>query len=106
MRSCCRRPNGPPGCCAILRRSSCRPALDDFYVRYELNAYTDAPQEMLNIYSNLHQNIQDAFNEFEVQIMSPHYVLDPRSPAVVPKERWYEPPAKPTGENSGGRRRL
>jgi len=69
-------------------------ALDDFYVRYELNAYTDAPQEMLNIYSDLHQNIQDAFNEFEVQIMSPHYVLDPRAPAIVPKGRWYEPPAK------------
>jgi len=70
-------------------------ALDDFYVRYELNAYTDAPQEMMNIYSELHQNIQDAFNEFEVQIMSPHYVFDPRSPAVVPKSRWYEAPAKP-----------
>ena len=78
-------------------------ALDDFYVRYELNAYTDAPQEMLNIYSDLHQNIQDAFNEFEVQIMSPHYVLDPRSPAVVPRERWYEPPAKPSGEDVGER---
>ena len=75
-------------------------ALDDFYVRYELNAYTDAPQEMLNIYSDLHQNIQDAFNEFEVQIMSPHYVFDPRSPAIVPKERWYVPPAKPPGENA------
>lgn len=73
-------------------------ALDDFYVRYELNAYTDAPHEMLNIYSELHQNIQDAFNEFEVQIMSPHYVLDPRSPAIVPKEHWYKDPAKPPGE--------
>ncbi len=75
-------------------------ALDDFYVRYELNAYTDAPQEMLNIYSDLHLNIQDAFNEYEVQIMSPHYMLDPKSPAVVPKERWYEPPAKPPGEST------
>ena len=72
-------------------------ALDDFYVRYELNAYTDAPQEMLTIYSDLHQNIQDAFNEFEVQIMSPHYVLDPRSPAIVPKAHWYQPPARAPG---------
>ena len=72
--------------------------LDDFYVRYELNAYIDDPREMLNIYSDLHQNIQDAFNEFEVQIMSPHYVFDPRSPAIVPRERWYEPPARPPGE--------
>jgi small-conductance mechanosensitive channel len=75
-------------------------ALDDFYVRYELNAYTETPQHMLNIYSDLHQNIQDAFNEFEVQIMSPHYVLDPRSPAIVPKEHWYKPPAKTPGEDS------
>jgi hypothetical protein len=29
------------------------------------------------------------------QIMSPHYLLDPKSPAIVPKERWYEPPVKP-----------
>lgn len=75
-------------------------ALDDFYVRYELNAYTDTPEEMLNIYSDLHLNIQDAFNEFEVQIMSPHYMLDPKSPALVPKSRWYEPPAKPPGEGA------
>lgn len=78
-------------------------ALDDFYVRYELNAYTDAPQEMLTIYSDLHQNIQDAFNEFEVQIMSPHYVLDPRSPAIVPKEHWYAPPAKSPGSDADER---
>jgi small-conductance mechanosensitive channel len=78
-------------------------SLDDFYVRYELNAYTDMPQEMLNIYSDLHQNIQDAFNEFEVQIMSPHYIDDPKSPAVVPRERWYEPPAKNPGQEADER---
>ena len=76
--------------------------LDDFYVCYELNAYTDSPQAMTRIYSDLHQNIQDAFNEFGVQIMSPHYVLDPRSPAVVPRERWYEPPAPPPGASGKG----
>ncbi|HJV65795.1 MAG TPA: mechanosensitive ion channel family protein [Geomonas sp.] len=78
-------------------------ALDDFYVRYELNAYTDAPERMLDIYSDLHQQIQDAFNEFEVQIMSPHYVFDPRSPAVVPKERWHAPPAPAPGDSPAGR---
>src|SRR5262249_28584763 len=31
-------------------------ALDDFYVRYEINAYTDKPQLMAVTYSNLHQN--------------------------------------------------
>jgi small-conductance mechanosensitive channel len=87
-----------PGLLSNPRPFVLQTALDDFYVRYELNAYTDAPEKMLDIYSDLHQNIQDAFNEFEVQIMSPHYMLDPRSPAVVPKERWYEPPAKPPGD--------
>jgi small-conductance mechanosensitive channel len=47
--------------------------LDDFYVFYELNAYTDAPSRMLNIYSDLHQNIQDKFNEAGVEICSPHF---------------------------------
>jgi small-conductance mechanosensitive channel len=49
-------------------------ALDDFYVRYELNAHTDQPAEMAAIYSRLHAHIQDAFNEAGVEIMSPHYV--------------------------------
>ena len=47
--------------------------LDDFYVAYELNAYTDTPREMLNIFSELHQNIQDKFNEAGVEICSPHF---------------------------------
>jgi small-conductance mechanosensitive channel len=47
--------------------------LDDFYVSYELNAYTDAPSLMLTIYSELHQNIQDKFNEVGVEICSPHF---------------------------------
>jgi small-conductance mechanosensitive channel len=47
--------------------------LDDFYVSYDLNAYTDAPSRMLNIYSDLHQNIQDKFNEAGVEICSPHF---------------------------------
>lgn len=48
-------------------------ALDDFYVSYELNAYTDQPNVMATTYSVLHQNIQDKFNEAELEIMSPHY---------------------------------
>src|SRR4029077_13639435 len=38
-------------------------ALNDFYVAYELNAYTAKPSDMLHTYSVLHQNIQDRFNE-------------------------------------------
>jgi small-conductance mechanosensitive channel len=48
-------------------------ALNDFYVSYELNAYTDVPIEMQFIYSDLHQNIQDRFNEAGVEICSPHF---------------------------------
>jgi small-conductance mechanosensitive channel len=47
--------------------------LDDYYVRYEINAYTDRPDVMAVTYSHLHQNIQETFNEGGVEIMSPHY---------------------------------
>jgi small-conductance mechanosensitive channel len=47
--------------------------LDDFYVAYELNAYTDVPREMLNILSELRQNIQDNFNQAGIEICSPHF---------------------------------
>ena len=47
--------------------------LDDFYVCYEINAYTKEPQKQPLIYSSLHQNIQDSFNEAGIEIMSPHY---------------------------------
>ncbi len=48
-------------------------SLNDFYVSYQINAYTDAPGVMAVTYSLLHQNIQDAFNAAGVEIMSPHY---------------------------------
>lgn len=48
-------------------------SLDDFYVSYEINAYTKEDKKIASIYSHLHQNIQDKFNEGGVEIMSPHY---------------------------------
>ena len=48
-------------------------SLDDFYVSYELNSYTDQPLMMAKIYSQLHQNIQDKCNESDIEILSPHY---------------------------------
>ena len=48
-------------------------SLDDFYVSYELNAYSNKPMLMANIYSELHQNIQDKCNEAGIEILSPHY---------------------------------
>ena len=38
-------------------------SLDDSYVSYDINVYTDRPERMLDIYSWLHASIQDAFNE-------------------------------------------
>lgn len=48
-------------------------SLDDFYVSYQLNAYTHTADKQALIYSNIHQNIQDVFNERGIEIMSPHY---------------------------------
>ena len=48
-------------------------SLNDYYVAYELNAYTNQPELMPRIYSQLHQNIQDCFRDANVEIMSPSY---------------------------------
>jgi small-conductance mechanosensitive channel len=48
-------------------------SLDDFYVRYEINAYTRQANSMARVYSELRENIQDAFNQAGVEIMSPAY---------------------------------
>jgi small-conductance mechanosensitive channel len=71
--------------------------LDDFYVSYEINAYTDKPSKMAAIYSELHQNIQDSFNAGGVEIMSPHYSsLRDGNQTTIPEEnlpKTYVPPA-------------
>ena len=48
-------------------------SLDDFYVSYELRAYTPVIETRLVTTSKLHQNIQDKCNEADIEIMSPHY---------------------------------
>ena len=48
-------------------------SLDDFYVSYQLNAYTREASKQAGIYSRIHQLIQDQFNAAGVEIMSPHY---------------------------------
>jgi small-conductance mechanosensitive channel len=73
-------------------------ALSDFYVEYQLNAYIKKPEDRVAVLAALHANIQDAFNDFGVQIMSPHYLGDPAKTKVVPKESWYPPPAVPPDE--------
>jgi len=68
-------------------------ALGDFAVAYELNAYCDDPHAMARLYTAMHQNILDVFNEHGVQIMTPAYEGDPEVPKVVPKDQWYQAPA-------------
>ena len=47
-------------------------SLDDYYVEYEINAFTDDAVRLSTIYSNLHQNLLKRFFEGGVEIMSPH----------------------------------
>ncbi|HAR97674.1 MAG TPA: mechanosensitive ion channel protein [Syntrophus sp. (in: bacteria)] len=72
-------------------------SLDDSYVSYELNAYTDKPAMMASTYSELHQNIQDTFNEAGIEIMSPHYAaLREGNQTTIPEAylpESYTPPA-------------
>jgi small-conductance mechanosensitive channel len=70
-------------------------SLGDYAVIYELNVYCDDPNRMMSFYSTLHQNIQDVFNEYGVQIMTPSYVADSPTPKIVSKDAWYTAPAKP-----------
>lgn len=47
--------------------------LDDHAISYQLNAFTSEPNQMVFIYSELHQNIQDTCNEHGIEILSPRY---------------------------------
>jgi small-conductance mechanosensitive channel len=70
-------------------------ALSDFYPQYRLvcQAIPTGPTPRAEAMSALHANIQDVFNEYGVQIMSPHYLGDPDQPKIVPQQQWAPPPA-------------
>jgi small-conductance mechanosensitive channel len=68
--------------------------LGDFSVNYELNAYCRDEKQAMALYSELHRNIQDIFNEFGISIMTPAYETDTPEPKIVPKDQWYAAPAK------------
>ena len=74
--------------------------LSDFYPEYRLvcQAVPDQPRPRAEVISLLHANIQDVFNRYGVQIMSPNYRGDPAEPKLVPPARWYDAPAKPPVE--------
>jgi small-conductance mechanosensitive channel len=74
-------------------------ALSDFYVEYELRAHIERAEMRFQVLSSLHAQIQDAFNEFGVQIMSPNFEAQPERPVLVPRSAWHAAPASPAGES-------
>ena len=75
-------------------------SLSDFYPVYRLvcQAVPEMPRVRAEVLDALHGNIQDVFNEHGVQIMSPHYMMDPATNKVVPPDQWFTPPAR---QNAG-----
>lgn len=66
-------------------------ALNDFNVSYQLNAYTATPAQMPEIYSCLHQNIQDYCNAAGIEILSPTFsALRDGNHSTIPAD--YLPP--------------
>ena len=49
-------------------------SLSDWYPVYQVNAYIKEADRLAQIYSDLHQSIQDRFNAEGIEIMSPHYM--------------------------------
>lgn len=83
-----------PGLRSIPKPFIAQTELSDFYIEYQLCAQVDRPEIRRITLTALHANIQDVFNEFGVQIMSPHYENDPLEKVWVPKEQWFEEPAE------------
>ena len=77
-------------------------ALDDFDIKYELNVHCQDAHAMLHVRTALHRNILDLFNEHGVQIMTPAYEGDPETPKIVPRDRWFAPPARPDDAGADG----
>lgn len=62
-------------------------SLSDWYPVYQVNAYIKEADRLAQIYSDLHQNIQDRFNEAGIEIMSPHYMATrDGSQSTIPKD--------------------
>jgi small-conductance mechanosensitive channel len=68
-------------------------SLGDFGVQYALLVCLEQPHRRVATLHGLHANIQDAFNEYGVQIMVPAYEGDPGEPKTVPPSKWYAAPA-------------
>ncbi|WP_348946139.1 mechanosensitive ion channel family protein [Chitinibacter sp. FCG-7] len=93
--------NKTPGVRAIPQARVYQTALSDFYVEYFLRIAVDEPRRRLEILSDLHATIQDVFNTYGVQIMSPHYRGDPPEAKIIAPEQWSPAPAGQTAPPSG-----
>jgi small-conductance mechanosensitive channel len=69
-----------------------QPSLSTFSVEYQLVVRLEPSANRLAVLTQLHQNIQDAFNEGGIQIMVPAYESQPERPIVIPKAKWSESP--------------
>ena len=94
---CAQPPAEPPRAFIRLKK------LGDFAVTYELNVYCDSVADMMPMYTAMHRNILDVFNEFGVQIMTPAYEGDPAEPKVVPAQNWFTAPAVAPADGSPAR---
>ncbi|QSA97781.1 mechanosensitive ion channel family protein [Methylococcus sp. EFPC2] len=79
-------------------------SLSDFYPVYVLLFAIDRPEMRFIVLSELHGQIQDIFNEYGVQIMSPNFELQPDQPVLSPKQTWYASPARRETPPRGARR--
>jgi small-conductance mechanosensitive channel len=71
-------------------------ALDDFYAKYQINAYTKEVAHIPAIYSELYQNLQDGFKAAGIDLTAPTYQIrmmqEPppmplKHPGLTPKAR-------------------
>lgn len=69
--------------------------LQDYYPCYQINAYIKDADKLAQIYSDLHQQIQDCFNEAGVEIMSPHYYAKRDGNASTIPAEYFQQPAGP-----------
>jgi len=74
--------SGTPGLHAEVPPCVLQRSLSDFHVSYELVVRLEDPVDRPQVLSVLHGRIQDAFNQAGVQIMPPHFVLQPASPVL------------------------
>jgi small-conductance mechanosensitive channel len=73
----------------------------DHAVEYTILIAVADPATRAAVLDALHASIQDVFNEYGVQIMSPRYEADPAQDKVVPPAEWFRAPAQVAERDAG-----